>query len=157
MHKFESKNAGLVIIGAFKLIKGLALILVGIAILKLVHHDVVSVVTEWVARVHVDPENKYIHKVMAKLLLVDDRKLREIGAGTFFYAALFLTEGVGLILRKTWAEYFTIIVTSSFLPIEVYALAEHLTFPRLLALAVNMGILWYLVAHRMKERRKAAA
>ena len=28
-------------------------------------------------------------------------------------AGIFLTEGLGLVLRKTWAEYFTIIVTGS--------------------------------------------
>ncbi len=47
-----------------------------------------------------------------KLLSLDDRKLKAIGAGTFFYAALLLTEGIGLLLRRRWAEYFTVIVTA---------------------------------------------
>ncbi len=157
MHKGESSRAGLVVIGVFKLIKGLALVLVGIAVLRLVHHDVVAVVTQWVARVHVDPDNKYIHSVMTKLWAVDDRKLREVGAGTFFYAGLFLTEGVGLILRKVWAEYFTIIVTSSFLPIELYVLTERFTVPRVLAILLNILIVWYLAALRLKERRRKQA
>lgn len=157
MHKAEANNAGLLVIGIFKLIKGLLLILVGIAVLRLVHHDVVEVVTEWVARVHVDPDNRYFHMAVTKLLSVDDRKLREIGAGTFFYAGLFLTEGVGLILRKVWAEYFTIIVTSSFLPIELYVMMERFTAPRVLALLLNILILWYLVALRLRERKKRPA
>lgn len=155
MQKGESKNAGLVVIGIFKVIKGLLLVLVGIAVLKLVHHDVAAVVTQWVAKVHVDPDNRYFHKVVTKLLSVDDRKLREVGAGTFFYAALFLTEGVGLILKKVWAEYFTIIVTCSFLPIELYALMERFTVPRVLAILLNLLIVWYLVTIRMRERKPA--
>jgi uncharacterized membrane protein (DUF2068 family) len=144
-------------IGIFKLIKALVLIVVGIGILKLVHHDIVDVLIRWVGMVHVDPDNKYFQMVVTKLWSVDDRKLKEVGAGTFFYAGLFLTEGVGLVLRKTWAEYFTIIVTGSFIPVEVYLMTQHFTAARVLATLVNIGIVWFLVAHRLGERERKAA
>ena len=47
----------------------------------------------------VDPESKYFHHLIEKLMAVDDRQLRAISAGSFFYAALVLTEGVGLMLE----------------------------------------------------------
>src|ERR1019366_7645079 len=137
--------------------KAVTLVVVGIGVLKLVHHDVVEVLSRWVGLVHVDPDNKYFQKVMTKLWSVDDRKLKELGAGTFFYAGLFLTEGLGLVFRKTWAEYFTIIVTGSFLPVEVYLMTKHFTAVRVLATLANIGIVWYLVAHRMEERHRKAA
>ena len=154
MRKADSYREWLVVIGIFKLIKALALVVVGISVLKLVHHDVVEAVSRWVGLVHVDPDNKYFQKVVTKLWSVDDRKLKEVGAGTFFYAGLFLAEGLGLVLRKTWAEYFTIIVTSSFLPVEVYLMAKHFTAVRVLATLVNIVIVWYLVAHRLGERHR---
>jgi len=92
-----------------------------------------------------------------KLWSVDDRKLKEIGAGTFFYAGIFLTEGLGLLLRKTWAEYFTIIVTGSFIPLEVYLITQHFTAVRSLATLVNIVIVWYLLARRLGERKRQAA
>ena len=141
-------------IGIFKLIKGLLLIVVGFGVLKLVHHDVVDVLSRWVAAVHVDPDNRYFQKVLTKLWSVDDRRLKELGVGTFFYAGLFLTEGLGLVFRKTWAEYFTIIVTGSFIPIEVHLLMHHLTAARSGATLVNIGIVCYLVAHRLEERKR---
>ena len=156
MQDAASGRAGLMAIGIFKLIKGLLLILAGIGVLMLVHHDLVEVLSRWVGVAHVDPDNKYFQKVVAKLWLVDDRKLKEVGAGTFFYAGIFLTEGLGLVRRKTWAEYFTIVVTSSFLPVEVYLLTEHLTAARVVATLVNLGILGYLVAHRLGERKRKA-
>ena len=139
MQNTSSSRAGLIIIGVFKLIKSLALVVVGIGVLKLVHHDVVDVLSGWVSAVHVDPDNKYFQHVMTKLLSVDDRKLKELGAGSFFYAGLFLTEGLGLVLLQTWAEYFTILITSSFLPVEVYLMMQHFTVVRLLATLVNLG------------------
>ncbi|MGC9997343.1 MAG: DUF2127 domain-containing protein, partial [Terriglobia bacterium] len=110
-----------------------------------------------VGAVHVDPDNRYFQKVVTKLWSVDDRKLEEVGAGTFFYAGVFLTEGLGLVLRKTWAEYFTLIVTGSFLPVEVYLMTQHLTAVRAVVTLVNIGIVGYLVAHRLGERKRKAA
>jgi uncharacterized membrane protein (DUF2068 family) len=157
MQNADSSRTALVAIGLFKLIKALLLVVLGIGVFNLVHHDIVEVLSRWVGAVHVDPDNKYFQMLMTKLWSVDDRKLREVGAGSFFYAGIFLTEGLGLVLRKTWAEYFTIIVTSSFIPLEVYLTAQHLTAVRVVATLVNIGILWYLVAHRLRERKRGAA
>ena len=157
MQNADSGRAGLMAIGIFKLIKALVLVVLGIGVFKLVHHDILEVLSRWVGMVHVDPDNKYFQQVVTKLWSVDDRKLEEVGAGTFFYAGLFLTEGLGLVLRKTWAEYFTIIVTGSFLPVEVYLMTQHLTAARVLATLVNIGIVWYLVAHRLGEWQRRAA
>ena len=157
MQNADSGRAGLMAIGIFKLIKALVLVVLGIGVFKLVHHDILEVLSRWVGMVHVDPDNKYFQQVVTKLWSVDDRKLEEVGAGTFFYAGLFLTEGLGLVLRKTWAEYFTIIVTGSFLPVEVYLMTQHLTAARVLATLVNIGIVWYLIAHRLGERQRRAA
>jgi len=157
MQNADSGRAWLMAIGVFKLIKALGLVVVGIGVFKLVHHDIVEVLSRWVGAVHVDPDNRYFQKVVTKLWSVDDGKLEEVGAGTFFYAGVFLTEGLGLVLRKTWAEYFTIIVTGSFLPVEVYLMTQHLTAVRVVVTLVNIGIVWYLVAHRLGEGKRKAA
>ena len=140
-----SGDKGLWLIGGFKLVKGLLLVVVGIGALRLVHKDVADVVTGWLEQVHVDPEGRYADRLLTRLLSVDDRKLRAISAGTFGYAALLLTEGVGLLLRKRWAEYFTVIVTSSFIPLELYELWRHVTPTRLTVIAINIAIVWYLI------------
>ena len=63
MQNRSSSRAGLMIIGVFKLIKALALVVVGIGVLKLVHHDIVDVLSGWVSAVHVDPDNKYFQQI----------------------------------------------------------------------------------------------
>lgn len=111
----------------------------------LLHRDLADFVATWVAQLHLDPSNRYIGKGVAKILSLDDRKLRAISAGTFVYAALLLTEGVGLLLRRRWAEYFTVIVTGSLIPLEVYELVRRVTWGRLVLLAVNVAVVWYLI------------
>jgi uncharacterized membrane protein (DUF2068 family) len=157
MQNAEPGRAGLTAIGIFKLIKAVALVVVGIGAFKLGPHNIVEVLSRWVGLVHLDPDNKYFRKLVVKLWSVDDHKLKEVGAGTFFYAGIFLTEGLGLLLRKTWAEYFTIIVTGSFVPLEVYLMTQHFTAARALATLVNIVIVWYLVAHRLGQRKRKAA
>lgn len=145
MQKSKSHSRGLMLIAAFKLLKGFALLAVAIGALRLLHRDLAGVVDHWVNAFRVDPHNRYIHWLLGKLPAVDDRKLKELSVGTFIYSAVFLTEGVGLALHKRWAEYFTIITTSSFLPLEVYELIHRATIAKGVALAINIAVVIYLV------------
>jgi uncharacterized membrane protein (DUF2068 family) len=132
-------------IAAFKLFKGVVLFAVGMGAAKLLHKDLAFEVERWADIFRVDPNSHYFRRLLEKFLTLDDRKLRELSVGTFFYSALLLTEGTGLLLRKRWAEYFTIIVTSSFLPLEVYELTKRISAPRIIVLLLNAAIVVYLV------------
>jgi len=141
--RYEDK--WILLIGAFKMLKGALLIAAGIGILKLVHKDIGDVAQHWISVLRVDPDNRYVHALLARTLSLDERKLKEIGVGTFFYAGLFLTEGTGLLLRKRWAVYFTIIVTGSFIPLEVYELVRHISIGKATLTIINVAIVIYLV------------
>ncbi len=141
----KSHSRGLMLIAAFKLLKAVALTAVGIGALHLLHKDVAAVADQWVNAFRVDPHNRYIIWLLTKLSNVDDQKLRELSLGTFIYAAVFLTEGIGLALGKRWAEYFTIITTSSFLPLEVYEIIHRATVAKAVALVINIAVVIYLV------------
>jgi len=143
----------ILLIAVFKLIKSILLVAAGIGALRLLHRDVADVVERWIDVFRVDPDNRFIHSVLVKILTVNDRSLKEISAGTFAYAALFLTEGTGLLLRKRWAQYFTIIVTGSFLPLEVYELMLHASVAKLLVILLNVAIIGYLVVRLRRENK----
>jgi uncharacterized membrane protein (DUF2068 family) len=141
----------LILIGLFKLAKALLLIVVGIGAIKLLHKDVADTITHWVDVLRVDPDNRFIHQMAAKAFGVTPAQLKAVSAGTFFYASLLLTEGIGLLLRKHWAEYFTVITTGALIPLEVYELVKHLTAPKVAVLAINIAIVWYLIV-RLRSR-----
>jgi uncharacterized membrane protein (DUF2068 family) len=151
----KSHPRGLLLIAAFKLFKGLALLVVGIGVLKLLHKDVAAELERWIELLRVDPHNHYIHRVLEKLPILDARKLKELSVGTFFYAALFLTEGIGLALRKRWAEYFTIVSTSLFIPLEIYELAKHPSLAKGILVLANAGIVAYLVVELRRTSKNA--
>jgi uncharacterized membrane protein (DUF2068 family) len=139
------------VIALFKLVKAVLLIIVGIGVLKLLHRDVAQVIEHWINLLQVDPGNRYIQNILRQLWFVDDRKLKEISAGTFCYAALFLIEGTGLLLRKRWAEYFTIAVTASFLPFEIYEMVHEPSVVKAAVIITNIAIVVYL-SIRVRKR-----
>jgi uncharacterized membrane protein (DUF2068 family) len=149
----QSSSFILILIGLFKLAKALLLIAVGIGTIRFLHKDLGSTVMHWIQVLRVDPDNRLIHGALVRIFRVTPKQLKELSVGTFLYAAVFLTEGTGLLLRKHWAEYFTIISTSLFIPLEIYELAKHFTILKLAVTAINVLIVWYLVA-RVRSRGK---
>ncbi len=141
----KESPAMLLLIGLFKLFKGVLLLCVGIGALRLLHKDVSAVVLHWVDILHVDPDNRFIHSLLVRAFGVNAQQLKAISAGTFFYSSLLLTEGTGLLLRKRWAEYFTVISTGVFIPLEIYEIFHRFTWTKIWVLAVNVAIVWYLV------------
>jgi uncharacterized membrane protein (DUF2068 family) len=143
--KTPHEDRGLLVIAAFKILKGLGLIAVGFGALHFLHRDLPAVVAHWVDLFRIDPHNHYLHWILGKLANVDAKRLRELSVGTFLYSALFLCEGVGLALRKRWAEYLTIISTASLMPIEMLEIYKGPSAAKVILLLVNLGIVAYLV------------
>jgi uncharacterized membrane protein (DUF2068 family) len=147
----KHSSRGLWMIAAFKLFKGLTLLAVGVGALKLLHRDVASEVERWINYLRVDPQNHYIQKLLTKVGLLDDRKLKELSIGTFFYSGLLITEGVGLALKKRWAEYLTIVSTALLLPLEIIEIIHRVDFTRIALFVINIAVVIYLV---IEVRRK---
>jgi uncharacterized membrane protein (DUF2068 family) len=143
--KGHGSSTGILLIGSFKLLKGIMLVAAGIGALKLLHGNVADTVEHWIEVLRVDPENKYIHGLLGKVLSITPAQLKALSVGTFFYAALLLTEGIGLLMRKHWAEYFTVISTAALIPLEIYELAKHFTVAKVMVLLVNAVIVVYLI------------
>ncbi len=141
----------LLLIGLFKLLKGVALLIAGFGLVRLLHRDVAAVVQHWIEVLRVDPDNRFIHRIILRIFNVTPKQLRALSAGTFIYSGIFLTEGSGLLARKHWAEYMTLISTGLFIPLEVYEIYRHFTWLKLGVTAVNALIVWYL-AVRVKRR-----
>src|SRR5262245_50486117 len=128
----RSKDAWIRLIGVLKFVKGLLLLASGIGLLRLVHKDVGDFVMQWINTLHFDPDNRHIQRLLVRASIINERQLKELSLGSFFYAGLLLTEGTGLLLAKRWAEYFSVIVTGSFIPLEVWELLRHFTAVKVL-------------------------
>jgi uncharacterized membrane protein (DUF2068 family) len=144
-HSSGSHDRGLLLIGLFKLAKAIFFFCVGVGAIHMLHKDLEDEVMRLAVRLKFDPESRFVALLLDKVDLIDAHRLRQISVATFAYSALALTEGVGLLLEKVWAEYLTLILTISFLPWELYELARRPDWFRLSLLLINLAVLWYLV------------
>jgi uncharacterized membrane protein (DUF2068 family) len=71
--------------------------------------------------------------------------LHVVGAAIAVYAIVEGIEAVGLWLLKRWAEYLTLLVTASFLPLEVYEIAHKLSPLKIGAFIINVAVVAYLL------------
>ena len=139
-------------IALFKLVKAALLIAVGVGALKLLHKDVAGAVEHCVEVLRLDPNNHYIDTALEKASSLTPDKIKELGLGSMVYAGLFLTEGIGLWLEKRWAEWLTVIITSSLVPIEIYEIYRHPTAIKIAVLLINIAIVAYLL-YRIGDKR----
>ncbi len=61
------------------------------------------------------------------------------------YALVEVIEGVGLWLLKRWGEYFAVVATSVFLPLEIHDLAKGITMTRVVTFSINVAAVIYLL------------
>lgn len=146
-------HRGIILIAIFKLFKAALLVAAAIGAFSLLHRDVAETMMNLLDTLHVDHNNNFLHSIVMKIGLLDDHKLRQIGAGSFFYAAILGTEGVGLLLEKRWAEYLTVIATALLIPLEIYELAKHASIGKIIVLLINVAMVVYLI-YRLKRDAK---
>lgn len=73
-----------------------------------------------------------------------------IAVGLAVYALIEFIESFGLWLMRRWGEYFAVIATSVFLPLEIYELTEKVTVLRLGAFIINVAaVTWLLWSKRL--------
>jgi uncharacterized membrane protein (DUF2068 family) len=140
------------LIAVFKLLKAALLIALAVGVLKLLHRDLAGLVEEIANALRLDPGNRYINAALEKASVLTPHRIKELGLGSLIYGGLFLIEGVGLWFLKRWAEWFTVIITSSLLPIEVYEIHRHPSVVKVVVIAVNVGIVAYLV-YQIRSKR----
>jgi uncharacterized membrane protein (DUF2068 family) len=67
-----------------------------------------------------------------------------LAIGAIAYALLEGTEGVGLAMRRRWAEYLTVLATGVLIPYEAYEVVHHATLFKVGALLLNVAVVGYL-------------
>jgi len=156
MNDASGRDARVVrLIGVFKLVKAGLLVPLGVAALLGLPETIVRPAVHALRWIGALSGHHAVRHTVARLLSLPEHELREIGAACLGYAAVFLIEGVGLLRRRRWAEWLTVIVTASFIPFEVYELARRPGPGKAVAIALNVAIVAYLAWRRMHEHAHA--
>jgi uncharacterized membrane protein (DUF2068 family) len=143
-------------IAIYKLLHAGFFIAAGFGLLRLRHHNVVEILNSYVIiPYHLNPEDEIVDWVLDLAQNLTSHKLAFLGYAAFFYAALFAAEGIGLYLRKRWAEYLVVIVGASLLPFELYELYLRLAWWKLGVIVGNLAIVFYLIHRLLLDSRRS--
>ena len=145
----RSSGRGVRAVAIFEASKGAIVLLAGMGLLSLIHHDVQGVAEKIVHTLHLDPARRYPRIFIDAATRVGDTHLLILAVLAFTYALVRFIEAYGLWRFKVWAEWFGILSGGVYLPLEVYEIYRHVTIIRVGALLINAVIVAYLLYVRL--------
>jgi uncharacterized membrane protein (DUF2068 family) len=126
-----------------------AIVLIALAI-GLIFAGRSGLLTQWADyaqdQLNLDADNNVIEQILFRLLAYVGTftHTTALAIGVIAYAALEGTEGVGLAMRRRWAEYLTVIATGILIPYEAYEVIHRATPFKVGALLLNVAVVGYL-------------
>jgi len=97
-------------------------------------------------QLNLDADDGVIVQLLLRVLLLigSFTHVSVVAIAAIAYALLEGTEGVGLAMRRRWAEYLTVIATGILIPYEAYEVLHHATLFKVGALLLNLAVVGYL-------------
>lgn len=135
---------------AFKLIRGILLLMLAMKVYTMVGEELRPHFDAAVTRLKLDPETDFFERLGTRIDAVTPVNVGWAATGALLYGLLSLGEGAGLMLRSRWAGILVVGESGFFVPVETYALIKDPSLTILAILIVNVAIVLYL--HRNRER-----
>lgn len=152
----EKYPAGLRIIAVYKAVKTIGLIFIAIAAFRLDREQNFQNLVQWLEHLQLTESNSLRWSLVHLLEGMGPAKFIAVGIVALAYAAIFATEGIGLWMRKYWAEWFTVIATGSLVPVELYECIMRFSWLKLAVMVANVLIVIYLVRIALRPRHGGA-
>lgn len=141
----KSHSRGLHVVALFEGAKGLLVLVAGFGLLSFIHKDVHEAALRLVEHVHLNPASHYPRIFLDLTERINDTRLWGMAIAAAMYSVVRMIEAVGLWLRKSWAEWFAILTGGMYIPVEIFEVFRSVTWPRVTVLAVNLGVVFYLL------------
>lgn len=148
---------GLRVIGLIKLGKAALLLATTYGFYRLLNPDLVDQLHEWLGSLTDSFERRLLERALDWLDSLGARRIHGIVAVTGLYTAILLTEGIGLWLRKIWAEWLTVVASASLIPFELWQFffGHHRRSLAVVgATVLNVAIVIYL-ARKLRQAHRA--
>jgi uncharacterized membrane protein (DUF2068 family) len=151
----QDRSRLLPVLAVERVIRAALLIGVGLIVLTHAHADWADLARRFVGRVGLDPSRNETGRLISHLAGLGPRQAQRDGAIAIGYGVLEAVEGYGLLRRRLWAEYLTVVATALLFIPEIQELLKHVTGLKIGALLLNVVIVVYLVI-RLVRRRHAS-
>ena len=142
-------------IALYKLLKVIILLLAAWGEVRLHDATLAARILSWVsARPH-GLEHDLVTRGIAWFSGLSEERVHQVRLITLTYAAVFAVEGTGLWLQRRWAEWLTVVITASLVPLELWELIHRPSLGASLVLLANCLIVGYLYWHVSTHRKPA--
>ena len=129
---------------AFKAFKSVSLSALGVALLTTRHEDPVDLLFRFALVTHLPLSSRLFLRALTWATTLTLRTQTALALTAFAYGILMAAEGLALHFRKPWARWFTIVATSSLMPLELVEIVREPRPLRMLVLVANAAIVVYL-------------
>jgi uncharacterized membrane protein (DUF2068 family) len=138
---------GLRIIALFKFIKAALLIATGYGVHLLLREDLLQRLWLWSATLTDHFAQRLLLNALGWAENLGAARIHVVVGVTLAYTAVVLAEGIGLWMRRPWAEWLTVLATASLIPFELWELIVRPPDRKLAVLVtvlLNGAVVWYL-------------
>jgi uncharacterized membrane protein (DUF2068 family) len=141
-------------IAIYKLVKVLLLLALVYGEVRLSDASLTAKLLTWASERPLGLEHDVVTRFLEWFSGLSASRVHALRIVTFAYAAVFATEGIGLWMQKRWAEWLTVIITASLIPLEVWELIFRPNIGKAAVLVGNTVIVVYLAWHVRSRANK---
>jgi uncharacterized membrane protein (DUF2068 family) len=149
----KSLTEGLRAVAVFEALKGTLALLAAGGLFYLIPHDLRHIAVELVGRLHLNAGKSYPNVFFRILEDTTNAQLWAIAALVVVYAAVRFVEAYGLWHSRRWAEWLAAVSGTIYVPLELYELSRGFSWIKLVALALNLAIVAFMVYALRHARR----
>ena len=177
--RMPAGNRGLLLIAVFEVLKAVLFLVAAAGVFHMVKRDTQVEMIKLLHAFRISGDRAFIKSLLLRANVITDPTKRILSGVLLLYAVLHATEGIGLLLRKRWAEYITVIMTGIFIPYELFILihhtahskaatiapaeqqipalfSQHIIVLKIAVLIGNVAIVWFLIYHLRRSGRHGA-
>lgn len=144
---------GLRAVSLFEAAKGLIVLVAGSGLLIFVHHDWQLFADRIVAHLHLNPASRESRILLRAATRATPTMVRWLGIAALAYSTFRFIEAWGLWRARRWAEWLGVLTGLIYVPFEIASFVRHPRLVPLVALVVNILVVWILA----RQLRPSAA
>ena len=151
----QDRSRLLPVLAGERLFRAVLLVGVGLILLTHAHADWADLARRLIGQLGLDPSRNEIGRLISGLAGLGPRQVQRDGAIALGYGTLEAVEGYGLLRRRRWGEYLTVVATALLFIPEIQELIKHPTGLKVCALLVNVVIVIYLIIRLARRHHHA--
>jgi uncharacterized membrane protein (DUF2068 family) len=144
-------------VATFEFAKGFVVVLAGLGVFSMRHRDIWGIAESFLEFLHANPHHHFAGIFIALVYRISDVRLWKIAVVATVYVILRFIEAYGLWYLRPWAEWLAIASGSIYIPFEASDALRRPAGFLLLILAINVGIVLYMVLLRLEAAKKRRA